>query len=308
MYPLGLTLDQAIMPSFQNTFIIAIASFLSLSVDAVTELTFATSRRSLLATLTASYKVSIKYVDDASLAALKSALSGPAAAAAVTTAIKSLGPSYATVVVSPAVVATVTVTPVSSPEASAAACFAGTEQVTLESGAVKALADVRVGDRVLSVNGKGEAVYSDVVYLPHGANIHPSTFAQIGTESGLDLKMTMNHILPAGACVLPSLPLVAAASIAVGDCVQTVSGREHVVSVGKVEARGIYTIIAIEELIVVNGIVATPFGGVNPTLANVYYNLHRLAYSGCSASFKSVNGWMRGAMELVWTVLAALSS
>ena len=276
-------------------------------MDAVTELTFASNRRSMLASVTASYKVSTKFVDDASLAALKTTLSSTATAAAVTAAIKSLGPSYSTVVVSPAGVAA-TVTPASSSEASAAACFAGTEQVTLESGAVKALVDVRVGDRVLSVNRQGEAVYSDVVYLPHGANNHPATFAQIGTESGLDLKMTMNHILPAGACALPSLPLVAVASIAVGDCVQTVSGRELVVSVGKVEAHGIYTIIAMEELLVVNGIVATPFGGVNPTLANVYYNLHRLAYSGCSASFKSVNGWMRGAMELVWTVLAALSS
>ena len=33
-----------------------------------------------------------------------------------------------------------------------------------------------------------------------------------------------------------------------------------------------------EEVIVVNVIVATPFRGVNPTLANIYYNLHRLAY------------------------------
>ena len=176
--------------------------------------------------------------------------------------------------------------------------------MTLESGAVKAMADVRVGDRVLSVNRQGEAVYSDVVYLPHGANSHPATFAQLGTESGLDLKMTMNHILPAGACALPSLPLVAAASIAVGDCVQTVSGRKHVVSVGKVEARGIYTIIAIEELIVVNGIVATPFGGVNPTLANIYYNLHRLAYAGCSVAVNSVSMWAQRAMEGLWGILS----
>ena len=85
-------------------------------------------------------------------------------------------------------------------------------------------------------------------------------------------------MLPAGACALSTFPLVAAGKVGVGDCVQTVSGREQVVSVGKVEGKGIYTVIAMEELIVVNGIVATPFGGVNPTLANWYYNLHRLTY------------------------------
>ena len=191
---------------------------------------------------------------------------------------------------------------------SAGACFAGTEQVTLESGDAKAMADVRVGDRVLSVNAKGEAVFSDVVYVPHGPNHHPTTFVQIGTESGRDLKMTTNHILPAGACALPSLPLVAAASIAVGDCVQTVSGREQVVSVGKVEGQGIYTIVAMEELIVVNGIVATPFGGVNPTLANIYYNLYRVWYSGVGASFKGANVWVQGGGEGLWAVLSGHSS
>ena len=134
-------------------------------------------------------------------------------------------------------------------------------------------------------------------------------FTTISTESGRDLKMTPNHMLPVGACSTPSaaLPMRAASQIAVGDCVQTVSGREQVVSVNKVEGQGIYTIIAMEELIVVNGIVATPFGGVNPTLANIYYNLHRLAYSGCGASFKSVNTWVQGVMEGVWTTLASAS-
>ena len=157
----------------------------------------------------------------------------------------------------------------------------GTETVTIENGNTKAMVDVQVGDRVLTVNTKGEQVMSEVAYLPHGRNEQRTTFAQVATESGRDLKMTMNHMLPAGACALPTLPLVAADQVAVGDCVQTVDGREQVVSVNKVEGKGVYTVIALEELIVVNGIVATPFGGVNPTLANWYYNLHRLAYYYC---------------------------
>ena len=55
---------------------------------------------------------------------------------------------------------------------------------------------------------------------------------------------------------------------------------------------------------VVNGIVATPFGGVNPTLANMYYNLHRLAYTGCGAALKSA---ARGVMEGLWLSLSAMS-
>ena len=185
-----------------------------------------------------------------------------------------------------------------------AACFAGSELVTLESGD-KQMSEVVIGDRILTVNNKGEQVFSDVVFLPHGANQERTTFTVVTTESGRDLKMTANHILPAGPCTTPSaLSVIAASQVKVGDCVQTVSGREQVVSVDKVEGKGIYTVIAMEELIVVNGIIATPYGGVNPTLANIYYNMHRLAY----ATFKQTSvRWMQDTTEMVWGVLSTLS-
>ena len=163
-----------------------------------------------------------------------------------------------------------------------------------------------MGDRVLTINNKGEQVFSDVVYLPHGANQEAATFALLATENGRDIKMTLNHILPAGACASPvSLPMVAASAVTVGDCVQTVDGREQVVSVGKVEGKGIYTVIAMEELIVVNGIVATPFGGVNPTLANIYYNVHRLVYamSGMQVMPTTVENSLAR-----WTIMAGWTS
>ena len=177
---------------------------------------------------------------------------------------------------------------------------------------------MQVGDHILTVNRKGDPVYSPVVYVPHGQNQVHTTFVVVKTQSfsemnGRELTMTVNHMLPAGPCInavtLPStavlsLPIIAAGQVNVGDCVQTISGLEQVISINKVEGKGIYTVIAMEELIVVNGIVATPFGGVNPTLANIYYNMHRLAY----ATFKQTTaGWMQGTTEMVWGVLSALS-
>jgi hypothetical protein len=91
--------------------------------------------------------------------------------------------------------------------------------------------------------------------------------------------------------------------VAVGDCVQTVSGREQVVSVATVEGEGIYTAITMEELLVVNGIVATPYGGVNPALANWYYNLHRLAYSVAGKAPLAVQSAMQG----LWGLLVLLA-
>ena len=194
----------------------------------------------------------------------------------------------------------------SSTSSSSTSCFAGTELVILASGVSKAISEVQVGDRVLTINAQGDQVFSDVVYLPHGRNEEHTTFAQVTTESGRDLKMTMNHMLPAGACALPVLPYIAAGKIVVGDCVQTVSGREQVVSVDQVEGKGIYTVIAMEELIVVNGIVATPYGGINPTLANLYYNLHRVMFTLLHGKTVINNGldWMQGMTESLWTMLS----
>jgi hypothetical protein len=151
----------------------------------------------------------------------------------------------------------------------------------------------------------GKMMFSDVVFLPHRSNMESTMFMKITTVSGRDLKMTQNHYLPAGSCSSSfNLPIIVANRVRVGDCVQTISGREQIISVGTIEGKGISTIIAMEELIVVNGIVATPFGGVNPTLANIYYNMHRLAY----ATMKQTSArWMQGTTEMVWGMLSALS-
>ena len=177
----------------------------------------------------------------------------------------------------------------------------------MESGATKAISEVQVGDRVLTVSTRtGAFVYSDVAYVPHGKNTVQAVFTVLATAAGRDVKMTANHVLPAGACGSTSLPYASASSVVVGDCVQTVTGRERVVSVSTVEGKGIYTVIATEELLVVNGIVATPYGGVNPTLADMYYNIHRCIYVAFGASV--MKPLMQVATEGLWRVLYGLAA
>ena len=292
----GISLATANSPAFQTTFIQTTANQLGVPTSSISSLTVTGSRRRNLLAVSIAYTVTAANTNPTILANIIQSNSA-ALGQALTTA------GYPTTVATQAT--PVVASPVSSPTSSSnAACFAGTELVTVESGETKSLAQVKVGDRVLAVNNKGEQVFSDVVFLPHGANQERTTFTVVTTESGRDLKMTANHILPAGACATPSaLSVIAASQVKVGDCVQTVSGREQVVSVKNVEGKGIYTLIAMEELIVVNGIVATPFGGVNPTLANIYYNLHRLAY----ATFKQTSArWMQDTTEMVWSVMSKL--
>ena len=159
------------------------------------------------------------------------------------------------------------------------ACFAGSETLNLESGETKLISDIGVGDRVLAADAAGQTSYSDVVFVPHGANNDDALFTHITTTSGRDIKMTPSHIILAGPCHLSGpLPLRYASSVSVGDCVITVSGKDMVSTVETVQGKGLYTVVTKEEYVVVNGIIASPFAA-NHMLANLYYNFHRLVYA-----------------------------
>ena len=159
------------------------------------------------------------------------------------------------------------------------ACFAGSETLSLESGEMRAISDVRVGDRVLSADAAGRTSYSDVVFVPHRANSDDALFTHITTASGRDIKMTPSHIILAGPCHSSApLPLTYASSVSVGDCVMTESGEDMVSTVETVQGKGLYTVVTKEEYVVVNGIIASPFAA-NHMLANLYYNIHRLVYA-----------------------------
>jgi Hint module len=199
----------------------------------------------------------------------------------IITSLSACNQGYAVSSVSDATVNAITaapsMAPVAAPTYTTSSCFAASETVQLESGDTKFVADVRIGDRVLAADSTGKSVFSPVVYLPHGANKDIATFNQISTRNGRDVKMTMNHVIFAGACG-STLPLVYASEVAVGDCINTVSGQDVVVSVEAVQSEGVYTVITKEEFIVVNGIIASPFGA-NHMMANMYYNIYRFLFS-----------------------------
>jgi Hint module len=171
------------------------------------------------------------------------------------------------------------VTSPTSSSTSLKACFAGSETVSLESGEIKLISEVRAGDRVLAADASRQIVFSAVVFVPHTANMDSALFTHITTTQGKDIKMTQSHIIPAGSCgSLSPLPDVYASYVAVGDCIMTVSGMEEVSAVETVQGQGLYTIVTMEEYVVVNGIIASPFA-YNHMVANFYYNIHRFIFA-----------------------------
>jgi hypothetical protein len=153
-------------------------------------------------------------------------------------------------------------------------CFAGSETVLFESGEVKLISEVAVGDRVQVPGG-----FSEVVAVPHGRNEIPTSFVEITTGFGDSVKMSPAHLVSAGSCG-SSLPLAYAKDVRVGDCVMTGSGVQAVVSsVKDVQGKGIYSFVTREEFIVVGNVVASPFA-VNHFVPNMFYNIHRALPAG----------------------------
>jgi Hint module len=166
----------------------------------------------------------------------------------------------------------------SSSSSSDKGCFAGSETVRLESGEDRQISLITAGDRVQAADAAGKTSFSEVVFVPHSANIDTAIFVHITTTSGRDIKMTKNHVLPAGACGSSSpLPLKHASLVTVNDCVMTIEGEERVSMVPTILAEGLYTIVTKEEFVVVNGIIASPFA-YNHVAGNLYYHLHRFLY------------------------------
>ena len=150
-------------------------------------------------------------------------------------------------------------------------CFSADSTVQLASGATKTMADLQVGDSILSADAAGKLSYSDVAFLPHGANSEAATFVKVTTESGKAVKATPTHLL-----VSCDGSLVQAKAAA---CLRTVHGDEAVASIETFKANGIYSAVTLDnEFLVVDGVVASPFALAHG-LVNAYYNLHRAVYT-----------------------------
>ena len=93
---------------------------------------------------------------------------------------------------------------------------------------------------------------------------------KVVTSSGKSLKATKMHLLQ--KC---DGTLAYAGALTEGDCLRTVDGDEAVTALSVAKAEGIYTAVTTSKFLVVNGIVASPFG-VSHGLMNSYYNFHRI--------------------------------
>lgn len=151
-----------------------------------------------------------------------------------------------------------------------AECFSGDGVVELENGMRKRMENVRIGDRVLTGDGK----FSDVFMFTHKIQEGKFEFVEIKTASDNVLKVTKGHYLYLNG------RLGAASSAKNGDVVRLANGRtSRIRSVKSVRSTGLYNPQTLDGDIVVNGVVASTYTtAVAPRFAHSLLCPLRLAY------------------------------
>ena len=182
--------------------------------------------------------------------------------------------------------------PTMAPTAYYPGCFPMGELVTVDTGELVRIEDIRVGHRVLSTSryNVGELKYANVVSVPHPYNTVAGEYVHIVTESGADIRLTPDHLLPVenkANCERAlesgsSDTILSAESVSIGDCVYTIKSTtrdgqptlERVVSTNLVEGNGLYSIIIDNDFLVFNfnkgGILASPYNRDHDIATNFY--------------------------------------
>lgn len=187
-------------------------------------------------------------------------------------------------------------------------CFAGTELVQMADGSSRMMSDLQIGDEILTADRSGKQSFSPVVAIPHPKSSVAATFVQLSTASGKDIKMTSEHLIACEAsCVASASPsLMKADAVRAGMCLySSVEGgsasasgayaMDKVTAVEMVSGRGAFTVVPGDEMIVVNGLLASPFA-FNHAANHAYYNVWRALYSVLPSSLTSM--WVRSANEV----------
>lgn len=161
-------------------------------------------------------------------------------------------------------------------------CFPAGVTLELESGEVRAVQDVSIGDRVHVGHGR----FSDVFMWTHKVADVVSAFVEIRAASGASLRLSPGHYL------FVSGELVAARAVQPGDIVTLGDGRaDTVTGVKRVRSSGLYNPQTVDGRIVVDGLLASTFTtAVEPALAHALLAPVRAAYALFGVTSSALEG------------------
>jgi len=150
------------------------------------------------------------------------------------------------------------------------ACFSGTSTVQLSSGKIILMSELRVGDSVLVMDLSTSTTFYDTVYAwQHKA---PSRTDKPMLKICTSLTKTCLSITDDHPVFDAELHIIQPAFLSVGDKIMTIHGIAEITSIDKHLSQGVYSPATYEGTVVVDGIVASNYGGT--TLHNVAHAVY----------------------------------
>ena len=139
----------------------------------------------------------------------------------------------------------------------------------LEDGSEKNMSQVRLGDKLQSVDGQGNLVYSEVLMFLDREPEERSRFVTLRTEEGTELTLTSSHLVYAGAPDCGSLQCmrpVYAGNVELGHTLMTREDRmmaRTVVSVTSSHHTGVFAPLTRAGNVVVDGVLASCYAVID---------------------------------------------
>ena len=147
-------------------------------------------------------------------------------------------------------------------------CFTPESTAQLESGAEKPLGEIAIGDRVLSMDPNGRPVYSEVILFMDRNLEQVENFVQLHTEGGAVLTVTPAHLITVWRTERQALEFIFADRVEEQNfvLVHDASGElrpQRVLSVSRVQSRGVVAPLTREGTIVVNSVAASCYAVIS---------------------------------------------
>lgn len=167
-------------------------------------------------------------------------------------------------------------------------CFPGWAWVTVAGGEQRLLSSLHPGDKVLTLSGTGQLIFSPVILFLHQNSQSWATFISVETEDGQRLALTPHHLLftaPHGRVPYSEYQAQFSSKAKVGDYVLVHKLGGHVapsriISVSLVKSLGVYAPLTDDGTLFVNDILASSYALVEDhKLAHWIFGPMRIFFS-----------------------------
>lgn len=157
--------------------------------------------------------------------------------------------------------------PDSSQSSHTSGCFTGNSTVLTSNGNERRLDELSVGEKVLSMDKYGNAVYSEILMFLDRNEQETREFVKITTDGGATLSVTPAHLLMVWKQTLEETKFIFAEQVEEGDFVLVnVNGSlepRRVITVSSEMSKGVYAPLTREGTIIVNSITASCYALVD---------------------------------------------